>query len=70
MTESEAAMQIGQNIGTLLVLIAHVPAAIAAPLVGLLSLGSFFFGKKYERKWNKKNSQSIPVDEQIGEDEQ
>lgn len=53
MNEVEAAMQIGESIGAILVYAAAVPAAIAAPIVALFGLGSFLFGKKYERRWGK-----------------
>lgn len=68
MTEAEAAMQIGQNIGEILVLVKWVPAVIAAPVVGLIGLGGFLFGKKYERKWNKK-AQDVSVTKYENNDE-
>lgn len=61
MTEAEAAQQIGENIGLILVAVKAVPAILAGPVVALLSLGSFLFGKKYERKWGRKEAQQVSV---------
>lgn len=54
MTEAEAALKIGESLGTILVTVAQVPLTLAAPIVTLLSFGSFFWGKRYERKYAKK----------------
>lgn len=69
MIESEAALEIGKNIGEILVLAGAVPAVIAAPVIALLSYGSFLFGKKYERKWEEKKEKQkfVPVIETIEE---
>lgn len=62
MIESEAALEIGKNIGEILVLAGVVPAFIAAPAIALFGYASFLFGKKYERKWDaKKRKSDSPV---------
>ncbi len=69
MIESEAALEIGKNIGEILALAGAVPAVMAAPVIALLSYGSFLFGKKYERKWEsrKEKQRFTPVIETIEE---
>jgi hypothetical protein len=59
MTEAEAAMKLGENLGVLLVFATKIPVVIASPIVALFGLGSFLLGKKYERKWNKKSQEKV-----------
>lgn len=54
MTETEAIQQAGEYLGALIFSGISLPASIVNPLLGLFSIGSFFLGKRYEKKRQKK----------------
>jgi hypothetical protein len=60
MDAAQAAMQIGQNVGQILIAAQVVPAIVAAPVVAILGWGCWLLGAKYERRWGRQN-QREPV---------
>lgn len=61
MTELEAIQQAGELLGGLIFSGLELPVKVANPLLGLIGIASFFLGKRYEKKRQKKESNEVEV---------